>query len=214
MAESDTAFVPTHTTRKLDAYAMDTAFRSDPRLRFIPVAQRYMWLADADGMAERTSEAGLDSYRRIYEFGLKQTGKAHAAGVTVLAGTDAPDSFVFPGSALHDELEHLVQAGLSPLDALRAATTEPARFLGLAGRAGVLEAGARADVVLLNSNPLESIGAVRDVDAVVLAGRVYDRARLDALLAGVESAAGHWSLWPKFIWQAVRSPILRAQIRD
>lgn len=212
MTEGTVAFVPTHTTRKLDAFAADPAFRDDPRLRYIPAPLRALWLEDADGMAERSSVSG--SYRRFYELGLRQTGRAHRAGVTVLAGTDAPDSFAFPGLALHDELEHLVQAGLSPLDALRAATVEPARFLGLEGRAGVIRPGARADVVLLRENPLDDINAVREIDTVILAGNAYDRDRLDALLAQVETNAGHWSLWPKFIWQALRSPIFRAQFKD
>ena len=212
MAEHDTAFVPTHTTRKLDAYAADPAFRTDPRLRFVPAPLRLFWLEDADGMVSRSRSS--DSYRSFYEFGLRQTGRAHRAGVTVLAGTDAPDSFAFPGFGLHDELEHLVIAGLSPLDALRAATLEPARFLGLEGKAGVVAPGARADIVLLNENPLSNISAVRVVDAVVLAGRAYDRAQIAALQAAVETNADHWSMWPKFLWQALRSPILRAQFRD
>ena len=61
-------------------------------------------------------------------------------------------------------------------------------------------------MVLLVANPLVEIQAVRDVDAVVLAGAYYDRAALDQMLAGVESAAGSWSMWPKFAWQILRSP--------
>ncbi len=214
MAAGGSAFVPTHTTRKLDAYALDPGFRNDPRLRYVPAPLRLMWLADADGMAQRTSAEGYRSYRRFYEFGLRQTGLAHQAGVTVLAGTDAPDSFAFPGLSLHDELAHLVQAGLTPLQALRAATSEPARFLGLEGVAGVIAPGARADIVLLRENPLQDIEAVRSIEAVVLAGNYYARSDLDGLLRYTESTAGHWSMWPRFTWQALRSPILRAQFRD
>lgn len=214
MVEADAAFVPTHTTRKLDAFALDEDFRGDPRLRTIPGPLRTLWLDDADGMARRAGEEGQSSYLDFYRFGLAQTGKAHAAGVRVLAGTDAPDSFAFPGTGLHDELEHLVEAGLSPLDALRAATLEPARFLGLEGEAGVIEPGARADLVLLSDNPLDDIAAVRGTQGVVLAGAVYGRADLDALLEGVEEAAGSWSMWPKFVWQIANSPIMRKQFAD
>ena len=214
MVASGTAFVPTHTTRKLDAYSLDPEYRNDPRLKYVPAPLRTIWLADANGMAERAGDEGYSSYRDFYEFGIEQTGRAHAAGVTVLAGTDAPDSFAFPGFGLHDELGHLSQAGLSPLDVLRTATVEPARFLGLEGEAGVIAAGARADIVLLRENPLSDIEAVRSVDTVVLAGRVYDRDRLDAILSQAEGTASHWSMWPKFTWQALRSPILRAQFAD
>lgn len=214
MVEAGTAFVPTHTTRKLDAYAKDAHFRNDPRLAWIPSPLRMLWLADADGMAERTSDEGNASYREFYEFGIQQTGRAHRAGVTVLAGTDAPDSFAFPGFGLHDELHHLAQAGLTPRDALRAATVEPARFLGLEGEAGVIATGARADIVLLRENPLQAIDAVGSIETVVLAGRVYDRRRLDDMLSRAQATAGHWSMWPKFAWQALRSPIFRAQFAD
>ena len=219
MAAAGTAFVPTHTTRKLDAFSLDESFRNDSRLRYIPGPLRMLWLSDADGMAARAGEEGLESYRDFYEFGIAQTGIAHRAGVTVLAGSDAPDSFAFPGSGLHDELGHLVQAGLTPLDALRAATLEPARFLGLESSAGELQAGvirpgARADIVLLNSNPLEDIGAVRDIETVVLAGAVYDRTELDRMLNQVELSAASWTMWPKFVWQILRSPIMLAQFAD
>lgn len=214
MIEAGTAFVPTHTTRKLDAYALDEDFRNDPRLKYIPRPLRALWLQDADNMASRAGAGGQESYQAFYEFGIKQTGVAHRAGVTVLAGTDAPDSFAFPGSGLHDELDHFVKAGLSPLDALRTATLEPAVYLGLTGTAGVIKAGARADIVLLDENPLTDIRAVREIDSVVLAGVVYDRDSLDDMLAGVERNAGSWSMWPKFLWQILRSPIMLRQFGD
>ena len=74
--------------------------------------------------------------------------------------------------------------------------------------------GARADLVLLNENPLADIGAVRSIAAVVVAGVAYERDDLDRLLAGVEGAAGSWSQWPKFIWQLARSPVMRRQFAD
>lgn len=215
MAGAGTVFVPTHTTRKLDAYALNPAYRGDARLKYIPAPLRTLWLQDADNMAKRAGEGGgAESYKAIFEFGLKQTGLAHRAGVTVLAGTDAPDSFAFPGLGMADELNHLKLAGLSNLDVLRAATLEPAKFLGLEGKAGVIKVGARADIVLLNQNPLDDISATSDIGAVVLAGVHYDRAALDAMLDGVEVAANSWSMWPKFAWQIIRSPIMRKQFGD
>lgn len=214
MVESGVAFVPTHTTRKLDAYATDKRYTGDPRLKYIPAPLRTLWLEDAANMAARAGDGGAESYKSFYEFGIRQTGIAHRAGVIVLAGTDAPDSFAFPGSGLHDEFDHFVLAGLSPIEILQTATLAPAKFLGLEGKAGVLKPGARADVVLLNSNPLADIRAARDVHAVVLAGAHYDRAALESLLAGTEHAAGSWSMWPKFVWQIFRSPIMKKQFAD
>ena len=214
MIAAGVAYVPTHTTRKLDAFATDPAYLSDSRLRFVPAPLRLLWAEDAAAMAARAGPGGMDSYRAFYEFGIEQTGVAHRAGVTVLAGSDSPDSFAFPGSALHDELGHFVAAGMSPLEALRAASIAPARFLGLDGKAGSIAPGARADIVLLDANPLEDIAAVRQVATVVLAGVVYDRAALDRMLERVETTAGSWTMWPKFAWQIATSPIMRKQFGD
>lgn len=214
MRDGGMAFVPTHTTRKLDAYAADPQYRNDQRLSLVPTPLRTMWNQDADAMARRGADDKGATYRAVYDFGLKLTGEAHKAGVQVMAGTDAPDSFTFAGSSLADELEHLTLAGLTPLEALRAATVVPAAFLGLEGEAGIVAPGARADLVLLNINPLADIGAVRDIHMVVLAGVPYDRASLDDLISGVEVAANSWSLWPKFAWQIANSPIMRRQFGD
>ena len=214
MAAAGTAFVPTHTTRKLDAYSRDADFLSDPRLDYIPGPLRMLWMNDAANMARRAGEGGAESYKAIYEFGIAQTGKAHRAGVTVLMGTDAPDSFAFPGLGIHDEFAHFINAGLSPLDALRTATLAPAKFLGLEGKAGVIKVGARADIILLNANPLDDIQAVRGIDAVVLAAAHYDRKALDQMLKTVASNAGSWTMWPKFAWQIMRSPVMLKQFAD
>ena len=214
MVDHGTAFVPTHTTRKLDAYALDEAYRNDHRLRFIPGPLRFLWLEDANAMARRAGEGQQDFYMQTYHFGLEQTGAARRAGVTILAGTDAPDSFAFPGSGLHDELEHLVDAGLSEAQALRAATSDAAYFLGLEGGAGVIAPGARADLVMLSANPLDNISAVRQINTVILAGSIYDETQLQRLKDSVEEIAGHWSMWPKFTWQMLTSPVMRRQLID
>jgi hypothetical protein len=206
--------VPTHTTRKLDALAHDREFLNDPRLKYIPGPLKMLWRDDAQRMVERRGEYGGQIYTDTFSKGLQLTGEAHRAGVPILAGTDTPDSFVFPGSSLHDELEHLTMAGLSPLEALRSATIEPARFLGLEFVAGELIPGARADVVLVRSNPLDDLSHIRHPETVILAGAVYNRTDLDRMLQQTEKNAGHWSMWPKFAWQILNSPIMLRQFAD
>jgi imidazolonepropionase-like amidohydrolase len=95
----------------------------------------------------------------------------HKAGVRILAGTDTPNAYVFPGSSLHDELELLVKAGLTPIQALQAATIRPAEYLGMPGRLGSIAPGKLADLVLLGGDPLDDISNTRRVEAVVLNGR-------------------------------------------
>lgn len=212
MAEAGVAFVPTHTTRKLDAYAGDDAYRTDERLKYIQRPLRALWLDDAQGMAAQAGDANAQGYKDIFEFGIELTGRAHRRGVDVLVGTDAPDSFAFPGLGMRDEFEHLSKAGLSPLEVLQSATLKPARFLGLEGRAGELRIGARADIVLLGNNPLADVAAISDVDGVVLAGAYYDRKDLDQMLEAVENNAGSWASWPKFVWQILHSPIMLKKV--
>jgi hypothetical protein len=98
----------------------------------------------------------------------------HAAGIPIVAGTDQ----AIPGYSLHRELELYVQAGFTPLEALQAATIEPARALGVEKESGSLEAGKRGDVLLLNADPLADIHNTRAVWRTVAAGAVYDPAPL------------------------------------
>ena len=106
----------------------------------------------------------------------------HQAGVPIGAGTDTPIGFAAPGYSLHSELEMLVRAGLSPIEALRAATLRPAEFFGLDGEMGTIEPGRLADLVLLSGNPLDDITQTRSVQAVVTKGQLLDRSELDALV--------------------------------
>ena len=96
---------------------------------------------------------------------------ASRAGVPLLAGTDLGDPYVIPGFALHDELELMVAAGVTPLAALQSATSEPARAFGLTKTVGAIAPGQAADLVLLNGDPLAAIRNSRRIYAVVLNGR-------------------------------------------
>lgn len=190
MVRHGTWYVPTHVTRRMDAMAHDSAFRNDPRNRFIPPMALEAWRQDADRMvASDPSPAGRRAFMDFYQAGLAITGAAHRAGVGVLVGTDGGDSFVYPGSAVQDELVELVKAGLTPAEALRAATLRPAEFLRLTDRHGSVEPGRRADLVLLDADPLTDIANVRKIRAVVFRGEVLDRARLDRLLDQAAAAA-------------------------
>jgi imidazolonepropionase-like amidohydrolase len=112
-------------------------------------------------------DATKDREQAVFEHSLHLLRELHRAGIPLLAGTD---TFV-PGHSLHDELGLLVRAGLTPLDALRAATIAPARFLGVADRFGAIAPGMAADFVLLDANPVDDIANTRQLRAVVLGGR-------------------------------------------
>ena len=186
LVDHDTWYVPTHVTRRMDAYADDPDFRNDPRRKYIPAEVWEEWQEDADKMvALDSTPEGRRTMRGFYEMGLEITGRAHEAGVMILLGTDGGDTYVFPGSGVHDELAELVKAGLTPAEALAAATIRPAEFLGLDDEFGTVEPGRHADLVLLGANPLDGIAHTRDVEAVIFRGEVYNRGELDAMLEGV-----------------------------
>ena len=90
---------------------------------------------------------------------------------------------------MHDELELLVDAGLTPLEALQAATLDAARILEATDSLGTIEVDKLADIVLLDGNPLEDIRQVRNIYAVLMGGEMFDRERLDAMLSEVEAHA-------------------------
>jgi imidazolonepropionase-like amidohydrolase len=105
---------------------------------------------------------------------LESTGRMHRAGVTVLAGTDAPNPGTAHGPAIHLELALLVRAGLSPEEALRAATSRPADVFGLDDR-GRVKTGARADLVLVDGDPTQDITATRRISRIWKNGYSVDR---------------------------------------
>jgi imidazolonepropionase-like amidohydrolase len=118
--------------------------------------------------------------KRIFQSFLELVALMNQSGVTLMSGTDLGSKWISPGSSLHDELALLVDAGLTPMEALQAATRNPARFLGI--EAGTVEPGKAANLVLLDANPLDDIRNTRRIHAVVLGGKLFDRAYLRSLL--------------------------------
>ena len=102
------------------------------------------------------------------------TGALHAGGARLLVGTDSGVDLTLPGSSIHDELEAFVQSGISPFDALLGATRTAAEYLGQSAAIGTIEVGKEADLVLVRANPLQNIGATRDIDAVIVDGRLFN----------------------------------------
>jgi imidazolonepropionase-like amidohydrolase len=110
----------------------------------------------------------------------------HRAGAGLLLGADAPQVFNVPGFAIHRELEYIVAAGLTPYEALRTGTVNPAEFFGQEHVFGTVEIGREADLLLLDANPLDDIGNARRIHGVMLRGRWLSREDLDDILAGLE----------------------------
>ena len=111
-----------------------------------------------------------------------------AAGVTILAGSDSGpfNSFVYPGSSLQGELALLVQAGLTPAQALRTATINGATFMGVANQSGSIAPGKYADLVLLSQNPLTDIGNIKKIEMVITRGKVHSAQELAQMLQKIK----------------------------
>jgi imidazolonepropionase-like amidohydrolase len=121
---------------------------------------------------------------------LGYVGEMHRAGVPLLAGTDMGVRLVYPGFSLHDELALLVErVGLSPREALGTATLQPARFFGEEAEGGTVAAGKRADLVLLDADPLADIRNTQRIRAVIREGRLLSRGELDEILARARGTA-------------------------
>lgn len=160
----------------------------DPRLAYVPADIRREWEQARSMSVSTFSESDLRDFHNLL---LRIVSVLHRENIGLLAGTDAPGApWSYAGFSLHDELDHLVNAGLTPVEALRTATLEPARYFGMEDSIGVVEEGKLADLVLLDANPLEDIANTRRVYGVVADGRYFDRAALDALLeqARIEAA--------------------------
>lgn len=179
--------VPTLVVLRFKAQFEDSSFARDPRLTYMPASLRAEWLREREGKLRRGASYAA-SKREHYADERSLTGSFAKAGVPLLAGTDACTAFSYPGFSLHDELALLVDNGLSPLAALRAATLEPATYFAARDSMGSIAPGHVADLVLLRRNPLADIRATREIDSVVLRGRVLARRDLDAMLERVAAS--------------------------
>src|SRR5690606_4236971 len=130
------------------------ALQADPRLAPMLTAEQKATLS--------AGVPGMDQPGNRLERALQSVRDLHAAGVTILAGTDAPNPGTAHGASMHGELELLVEAGLSPAEALAAATSVPAKAFGLGDR-GRIAPGLRADLVLVNGDPTQDITATRSI---------------------------------------------------
>lgn len=162
----------------------------DPVMRYVPERARHLWAPENRDpyslrLLEALDEEDLETLRRGEANRARLVRALHEAGAGLLVGTDTPNPFVVPGFAVHEELQELVEAGLTPAEALAAATVAPARALGLDETIGTVEVGKAADLVLLRANPVEEIGNSTRIAGVMAGGNWYPESRLRAMLEHV-----------------------------
>ena len=148
--------------------------------RYVPVSVRKKW---------KQPESGDSLATRQYEFALRIAGEMARAGVPMLAGSDTGNDWTVPGISLQEELTVLVKAGLTPAQAIRTATYEPARMMRKEATQGQVKKGYVADLVVLSANPLLDIANVRKIETVVIRGRQIGKRGINRILSEAAGAA-------------------------
>ena len=183
-AKNRTWHTPTAVLHRANLLSEEDYIKKDERLRYIAPDDRQDWVKRAN----QPRKLALQTRQLRFEKMLSTIHTMFRTGVPLLAGTDVGNPFVIAGFSLHDELEMFVQAGLSPMEALKTATVSPAEYLGRLKDFGTVEKGKIADLVLLEANPLEEIGNTRKIAAVIVNGKYLPKADLQKMLAGVETS--------------------------
>jgi hypothetical protein len=163
-------------TRSLDY------LRSVQGLPYIHPVLHLLWF-EMNRYASRSSPERIANLERQVAYTHSLTKAFVEAGIPVVAGTDTIVSGMAPGFALHEELESMTRAGMTNEQILAAATRVPAEWLGVLADRGTVEAGKRADLLLLDADPLADVRNTRKIAAVIAGPRYLDRQTLDAMMA-------------------------------
>ncbi|WP_157887697.1 amidohydrolase family protein [Frondihabitans sp. PAMC 28766] len=186
--ENETWQCPTLIRVRTQQLADDPRHTGDPELRFVSPGTVAVWQKSNEKYAAQGDSAHA-TYRRTYSLQLRLTKIFDEEGVPLLVGTDSGGAgWVIPGHAIHQEFDELAAAGLSPLSVLRAATSNAAAFFGTSSTQGDVAEGFDADLVLLGSDPLQSVDALHDIVGVVRAGRYRPASELDAVKERIAAA--------------------------
>jgi len=172
-------YVPTHLTVKMPAFITQSPDKIKLAQRYIP--NEFLWLWQQETKYYNENPKLIKQYQKLYQHTLNITGIANNMGVDIMLGTDANDTYIIPGFSAHEELSELVKSGFSPLEAIKAATIVPARFLKLEQEYGSVSVGKFSDLLLLDKNPLESIHNTRSINTIFYNGRIIDKAEINRI---------------------------------
>ncbi len=169
LAANNVFQTPTLTINTLDSKRFYAHQEWRDTYQFLPKTLQKSWYI---GSIEMAKEEVSENDKIFEDWSMKIVGLFNKNGVKIIAGTDTPIGFLTPGYSLHKELELLVEAGLTPLQALRSATITPAEFFNLESKMGTIEPGKYADLVILDSNPLDSIKNTQNIHMVIAKGKI------------------------------------------
>jgi len=187
LAQNGTAIVPTMIGYRIMSYWDEDDHSDDPELQYIGpgIIKTYQWRVDR---AEAASSQAIEARKEKYQKLLTLLPIIKKSGMPIIAGTDAGflNSYIYPGFALHDELEIYVEGGLTPLETLQTSVINGPNYFGLSDKYGSVTEGKIADLLILNSNPIDDIKATKDIDHMIKQTKVYNKAQLDTMLEDVK----------------------------
>ncbi|HER41135.1 MAG TPA: amidohydrolase [Salinimicrobium catena] len=187
LKENRVFITPTLHIGKTLAEILDVDHSNDTLLPFIGDGIKETYKGRIEG-AKRARAAGSTMREQMEQKSLEMIKPMFENGVPLLAGSDcgAYNSFVYPGSSLHDELERLVAAGLEPVDALKTSVINGPAFFGLQDLYGSIEKGKKADMLIVDKNPFERIENLKEVSVVLSQGQLYEHEKLQKMMQVVK----------------------------
>ncbi len=183
-----TYLCPTLAAQGWISFSDEFASKPDARRQFIDPKTLVYWQPSMNLITKYRTPAYIEWVKVRYAKLLEQIPRQQALGVQLLAGTDLTVPYIYPGFSVHDEVRLMASAGLTNLQALQTATTHPVTFFGLQKSLGSVEAGKRAEFVLLDGNPLSNLNNLDRIRSVITHGRVLRRPELDAMTEDAANA--------------------------
>ncbi len=181
LKRNSTYIVPTIVTNRGSYFANELSKINDERLKYMSQGTKDYWKEEVEKDLKRNGIEDRQLKRKRYELEKKVIRILAEENVPILAGTDSDNPFAFPAFSLHDELALFVEFGMTAVDALRTATINPVKYLKMTDSLGSVATGKRADIVLLNGNPLTDISQTKNIHAVILNGKLYSFGELQKL---------------------------------
>lgn len=185
---ADAGVVPTMELWEIlfGAYSVEEIEARRPEIRYMPASMVDNWRNAVRNNHEQ-ARADMESLRTVLDMRKRALKALHDGGVQMLLGTDSPQIYSVPGFSIHHEMALMVEAGLTPWEVLEAGTREVAEYYGALDEFGMVAPGHRADLVLLNANPLDDVGHFADRAGVMVHGTWLPEADIQERLAAIEA---------------------------